>query len=257
MISLFSQVWGCCLRAPSASRDINEQSRLIPPPQDDPPPKQPTSVVIDHQKLKDRLGTIVRSKEGKMINVGTPLPFNLHNKALHARIDASGSGSSRSRARSPSGSSSHWPNTSGEPRVEGERSRTSSPQPPSNTSLASLQPGDASYLPPDERDDGKRPILNVRLAGEGSGRTRKGRSRGRLGRFGEERGRELKRRNGSANGMTQYTEDEGDDRKLSSSAPSESPPKNEPLSLNESSSPTTRKSFKIKDVGTIARSWRD
>jgi len=258
MTSLFSKVWCCCFRCRSPSPGLNEQSRLIPSTQDDPPPKQPSSTVIDHQKLKERLGTIVRSKEGKMINVGTPLPFNLHNKALHARIDPSGSGSSRSRARSPSGSSGQRLTTPGDPclEVDGSTSRASSPQPPSSASIASLQPGDASYLPPDERDNGKRPILNIRLASDASGRTRKGRSRGRLDRFGEERERAIPKINGSANDLAQPTEDESDTHKLSSSAPSESPPKNEPLPP-EDSPPIIRKSFKIKDVGAIARSWRD
>lgn len=56
-------------------------------------------IVIDHQKLKDKLGTIVRSKEGlvtlcpqitdkliisyrKMVNVNAQIPFNLHNQNL-------------------------------------------------------------------------------------------------------------------------------------------------------------------------------
>lgn len=171
----------------------------------------------------------------KMINVGTPLPFNLHNKALHARIDPSGSGSSRSGARSPSGSSGQrQTHAEGEP--ERSSSRASSPRPPSSPSLVSLQPGDASYLPPDERDDGNRPILNVRLVNEGNGRARKGRSRGRLGRFGEERGREIKR----SNGRSKRKEDEGGGSapKFSSSAPSSSaspPTKN--VSPNRSSEP--------------------
>jgi len=224
MSSFFSQVWNCCLRNRSTSPGVNEQSQLIPPAQDHPTTMQPTSSVIDHQKLKERLGTIVRSKEGKMINVGTPLPLNLHHKALHARIDPSGSTSSRSGARSLSGSSGQRLNTAGDPGAEreGSTSRASSPHHPSSDSLASLQPGDASYLPPEERDDGKRPILNVRLAGDGTGRTRKGRSRGRLGRFGEERGRDIRQPNGGANGVTQYTEDDGEDHKISLS---ESPSK--------------------------------
>lgn len=242
------------MRARSPSVEVDERSQLLIPEE----PPQPPVYTANHERLRERLGTIVRSKEGKMINIGTPLPFNLHNKALHARIDPSGSGSSRSGARSPSGSSDQRPNGNG---VEPERSasRASSPQPPSSPSLVSLQPGDPSYLPPDERDNGGRPILNVRLASDGSGRTRKGRSRGRLGRFGEERGRIIKQGNGNVH----LKEDEGggdqcSDAKLSSSVPSssESPPQNEPP-FNEESPPTIQKSFKIKDVGAIARSWRD
>lgn len=153
-----------------------------------------------------------------MINVGTPLPFNLHNKALHARIDPSGSASSRSGARSPSGSSGGQRRSTADGEPERSSSRASSPQPPSSPSIVSLQPGDASYLPPEERYNGNRPILNVRLVSDGNGRARKGRSRGRLGRFGEERGREIKRSNGRANPK----EDEASPPKFSSSAPSSS-----------------------------------
>jgi len=254
MYSLFTQMWACCMRARSPTVEVDESSQLLIPEE----PPQPQLYTANHKRLRERLGTIVRSKEGKMINIGTPLPFNLHSKALHARIDPSGSGSSRSGARSISGSSDQRPNRTG---AEPERSpsRASSPQPPSSPSFVSLQPGDASYLPPDERYPGGRPILNVRLANDGSGRTRRGRSRGRPGRFGEERGRIIKQ----GNGNVRLKEDEGggdhsSDAKLSSSVPSssESPPQNE-LPFNEESPPAIQKSFRIKDVGTIARSWRD
>ncbi|KAI9508508.1 hypothetical protein F5148DRAFT_1195675 [Russula earlei] len=58
-------------------------------------------IIIDQQRMKERLGVIVRAKEGKMVNVNAPLPFNLnsnhaattnHNK--HSRL-------SRLRTRSP------------------------------------------------------------------------------------------------------------------------------------------------------------
>lgn len=239
-------------RSPSFSED--ERRVLLPPPGTQTPQAQP-GPAIDHQKLKERLGTIVRSKEGKMINVGTPLPFNLHNKALHARIDPSGSASSRSGARSPSGSSGGQRRSTADGEPERSSSRASSPQPPSSPSIVSLQPGDASYLPPEERYNGNRPILNVRLVSDGNGRARKGRSRGRLGRFGEERGREIKRSNGRANPK----EDEASPPKFSSSAPSSSaspPTKNKPPTFEESP-PNVQKNFKIQDVGAIARSWRD
>jgi len=49
--------------------------------------------------VKERMSAIVRSKEGKMVNVNARLPFNLHNKNLSATLDASSSGS-RSGSRS-------------------------------------------------------------------------------------------------------------------------------------------------------------
>lgn len=74
--------------------------------------------VIDHQKVKERMSSIVRSKEGcvqlvndilpppldptlrKMVNVNARLPFNLHNKNLSVTIDASSSRGSRSASSS-------------------------------------------------------------------------------------------------------------------------------------------------------------
>ncbi|KAG5336307.1 hypothetical protein C0989_012209 [Termitomyces sp. Mn162] len=38
------------------------------------------SAAFDRAVFKDKLGSIVRSKEGHMVNVSSPLPFNLHNK---------------------------------------------------------------------------------------------------------------------------------------------------------------------------------
>ncbi|KAN0109764.1 hypothetical protein V8E52_009011 [Russula decolorans] len=34
-------------------------------------------IIIDQQRMKERLGVIVRAKESKMVNVNAPLPFNL------------------------------------------------------------------------------------------------------------------------------------------------------------------------------------
>ncbi|KAI0026987.1 hypothetical protein K488DRAFT_74908 [Vararia minispora EC-137] len=38
--------------------------------------------VVDQERMKERLGVIVRAKEGKMVNLHAPLPFNLHNAVL-------------------------------------------------------------------------------------------------------------------------------------------------------------------------------
>ncbi|KAJ3508968.1 hypothetical protein NLJ89_g5468 [Agrocybe chaxingu] len=55
--------------------------------------------------MKERLSTIVRSKEGKMVNVTARLPFNLHNRNLSVTLlDPS---SSNTASRSPSTSTSH------------------------------------------------------------------------------------------------------------------------------------------------------
>jgi len=36
----------------------------------------------DHRQFKERMGLIVRAKEGKMVNVASHIPFNLHNTVL-------------------------------------------------------------------------------------------------------------------------------------------------------------------------------
>ncbi|KAF9002255.1 hypothetical protein BDQ17DRAFT_1425919 [Cyathus striatus] len=41
---------------------------------------------VDHQKLQERLGGIVRAKEGKMVNVSSQIPFNLHNQAIPPEV---------------------------------------------------------------------------------------------------------------------------------------------------------------------------
>ncbi|EIM80975.1 uncharacterized protein STEHIDRAFT_161981 [Stereum hirsutum FP-91666 SS1] len=83
-----------------AQDEPDEQTRLIQPTEDAAPVQRHTTVV-DHQRMKERFGTIVRSKEGKMVSVNAPLPFNLHNKPVH-RVSASASAStSQSRSNRP------------------------------------------------------------------------------------------------------------------------------------------------------------
>ncbi|KAA1475099.1 hypothetical protein DENSPDRAFT_841832 [Dentipellis sp. KUC8613] len=90
-MSFFSQLC-CCIRpAPENTEgEPDERSRLIQPTVDEPLPQRHANPV-DQDRMKERLGVIVRSKEGKMVNIHAPLPFNLHNKALrshhaHARM---------------------------------------------------------------------------------------------------------------------------------------------------------------------------
>ncbi|KAJ7728014.1 hypothetical protein DFH07DRAFT_851444 [Mycena maculata] len=79
--SLLARLFCCCsVRPRGPVSDVesavipNESSRLL-----DPPPS-PT-LVVDHQKFSDRLGTIVRAKEGKMVSVSARSPFTLHSAA--------------------------------------------------------------------------------------------------------------------------------------------------------------------------------
>ncbi|KAJ7131788.1 hypothetical protein C8R43DRAFT_956752 [Mycena crocata] len=55
----------------------NERSRLIESGPSSGPPS-PAALIVDHQKLNDKLGTIVRRKESKMVNVSARAPFTLH-----------------------------------------------------------------------------------------------------------------------------------------------------------------------------------
>ncbi|THU98334.1 hypothetical protein K435DRAFT_965002 [Dendrothele bispora CBS 962.96] len=47
--------------------EIDETSRLIPQRTDEQP--TPTRMYVDQERVRERLGTIVRAKEGKMVNV--------------------------------------------------------------------------------------------------------------------------------------------------------------------------------------------
>ncbi|KAI0058704.1 hypothetical protein BV25DRAFT_1919026 [Artomyces pyxidatus] len=94
-MSFLSQLFCCCAR-PSAedpSAEPDEQTRLIPTTEDASPAQR--HVVVDQQRMKERLAVIVRSKESKMVNLNAALPFNLHNKTIHGRIDPSSSRSGR------------------------------------------------------------------------------------------------------------------------------------------------------------------
>lgn len=157
--------------------------------------------MVDHQKLKERLGTVVRSKEGyvsfvsmtlfpsptacfltmshrKMVNVNAAFPFNLHNQSLGDPPSRSVSGgtlnSSRRASRSPARDSLHtrYSSTSLHRDAEGSASQ-------SNDAV-------------EGRGDPYKPILNVRLVStavsNAANRPINGISRGRPGR-GIEHGR--------------------------------------------------------------------
>ncbi|KAJ7055497.1 hypothetical protein C8F01DRAFT_1158444 [Mycena amicta] len=73
-----------CLRpAPDDDHDAsdavipNERSRLI-----ESTPSPSAVAAVDHQKLNDRFGTIVRAKEGRMVSVSSRAPFVLHDEEV-------------------------------------------------------------------------------------------------------------------------------------------------------------------------------
>ncbi|KAJ7493950.1 hypothetical protein FB451DRAFT_1491511 [Mycena latifolia] len=69
----------CCLRPADTDDDYtvipNETARLLPAPEADLLPSYSAGPPMDTQKLNDRMGTIVRAKEGKMVNVSARTPF--------------------------------------------------------------------------------------------------------------------------------------------------------------------------------------
>ncbi|KIM38693.1 hypothetical protein M413DRAFT_240537 [Hebeloma cylindrosporum] len=57
----------------------DETSRLIP---EEPATDVSTVHLVDRQRLHERLSRIVRAKEGKMVNVASRIPFNIHNRVI-------------------------------------------------------------------------------------------------------------------------------------------------------------------------------
>ncbi|KAL4253324.1 hypothetical protein ABKN59_005144 [Abortiporus biennis] len=262
MGSLFRQIFCCCIRSSSPGpHEPDETTNLIRP--EDSVPQTP-SYVVDTQKMKERLGTIVRAKEGKMVNVNAPLPFNLHNKSLYAQLEESSSRSERSLSVENNGVS----DTVGRARLPSysptRGGRDLSPSLQTSRSTTSLHPGDASYLPPEaDPDNGNRgPILNVRLVNVGgsgsSGRVGRSITRGRRGRYSFER---------PSNLAMAHLENESSDIKSFSKLP-DATPRAHPCS--DASSQETRPEadtlgqdtplameFKIQGVGKISQSWGD
>ncbi|KAJ7450681.1 hypothetical protein B0H11DRAFT_318406 [Mycena galericulata] len=80
--SMFQSLFSCCIRSHrSADDDLtiipDETTHLLPSSTGIPSPGLPDTTVVDQQNLNDRLGTIVRAKEGKMVNVGSRTPFTV------------------------------------------------------------------------------------------------------------------------------------------------------------------------------------
>ncbi|KAH9482109.1 hypothetical protein JR316_0004204 [Psilocybe cubensis] len=75
----------CCETSKDDTQDLgyDESSRLIPPTIDESPQVIYSHITqIDYKKLQERLSDVVRAKEGKMVNVASQIPFNLHNQVL-------------------------------------------------------------------------------------------------------------------------------------------------------------------------------
>ncbi|KAH9949099.1 hypothetical protein B0H21DRAFT_820459 [Amylocystis lapponica] len=293
MSVFIAQVFACCIRGRSrSSGDPTERTPFIPPTNELPPSR---NYVVDYQKLKERLGGIVRSKEGKMVNVNASLPFNLHN----SNADQSQSTQTTPPRPTPSISqprrTPESPSRANMPNILTNRlpsyspSRDPSPSIQTSRSTSSLHPGDASYLPPEEDPENgvRRPILNARLVrgtggygigGRAAVRKRQGRSatRGRLGRFGELVGVEKRNGNGvaqevflpKANGDAEGAVAPGDSDVAANAhiafslqppdaedSPSHSQDEEYTSVLDETTPQAS--DFEIQDVGKITQSWGD
>jgi hypothetical protein len=146
----------------------------------------------------------------KMVNVNVQIPFNLHNQNLGQRFGPSSSRSLRSNSGgariSYSNQDSRRPSLSPASSLRASRS-TASLSHPEDLSLET---------------EPKKPILNVKLVRcAGRRRASSSRVRGRLGRFGEESGRDLyigdgcglSRQNGSTSSVDYQSADDAEDLK--------------------------------------------
>ncbi|KAI9061706.1 hypothetical protein FKP32DRAFT_1594226 [Trametes sanguinea] len=293
MASFFHHVFGCCIRR--RSRTVNpeepdENTPFIPPSDDAPPPRTYT---VDHERMRERLGTIVRSKEGKMVNVNQPLPFNLHGQGRTPYAHPTGSSSTNTTPPRASSSAAQTNITADSSAVAGTTqnprlpsyspSRDPSPSIQTSRSTSSLHPGDASYLPPEADPDGglRRPILNVRLVRAGGRRSSGGRARqgltferGRQGRSGDVRLRDssdeaddanddAKGKAKSANNGTDAVPEAAGE--ISNAAAAVSVPQDtahaggleSTTSIASGGTSALDLDIKVDDVGNIAESWGD
>ncbi|KAG1752856.1 hypothetical protein EDB19DRAFT_970408 [Suillus lakei] len=254
---MFDFLFSCCVRQRRRDPTVPDERTFLIPANTASETPTPQPRVVDHQKLKERLGTVVRLKEGKMVNVNAAFPFNLHNQCLGDSPSRSVSGgtldSSRRASRSPTRDSLHkrYSSTSLQRDAEGSAS----------------QGNDAV----DERGDPYKPILNVRLVSSptsnGANRAINGISRGRPGR-GIEHGRVMVV---SANHIPHPDEDDEENENVAEDNDALTPrpqthvsardPDN--LSDSDPSEPSRdandihTEDFTIRDAGAISRSWGD
>lgn len=224
-----------------------------------------------------------------MVNVNAPLPFNLQNKVPHMKFDPSSSRSAWSVSisvstvrpdlasfasdRRPSDTSS-GAEGSRLPSYSPTRSRDLSPSQASRSTV-SLHPGDASHSHSGTTsDNGARyhPVFNARMIPTSGGFRiggSRGRSttRGRLGRFGEERGRSTPDSQQRADESGSSHEDRVDSGFATAHAVESdmirTPTIHSPNTIRQSggfdsdSGNPQETDFRIQDVGKISRSWGD
>ncbi|KAF9034107.1 hypothetical protein BJ165DRAFT_1534302 [Panaeolus papilionaceus] len=188
MASFLESILCCCGVRKQRHDRYDETSHLIPHDQE---PETTGEVYVDHQKLQERFGHIVRAKEGKMVNVASHIPFNLHNQVIPAESSRNSGSRSTSASHDPdSYHPHHRPHTN-------QRNYNSFNYAPDSPYSADGSSSHQQLLDPDRADmyhQGKRrspspstttteqprptPILNIRLVGYQGKKTR-GRARER------------------------------------------------------------------------------
>ncbi|KAF8165983.1 hypothetical protein B0H34DRAFT_691350 [Crassisporium funariophilum] len=80
--AILKSIFCCCNTKEDVSQDLYSESSHLIPETTEPPVIYSNVALVDHQQLHERLGSIVRAKEGKMVNVASHIPFNLHNRVI-------------------------------------------------------------------------------------------------------------------------------------------------------------------------------
>jgi len=172
----------CCVKNASAFEDaVDETSRLIPPSIENTSTSSSNLFSLNQERLTQRLVTIVRDKERKMVNVTSQIPFNLHNQQIPAELPhRSASRSVSLSAYRPSAEDENGDDPPNRPRTR-FHSYPSSPLYQQSHSQSRSSSG-GNGLP---NTNPAPPILNVRLVGSRAPRVqlpeRVGRSRYRSG----------------------------------------------------------------------------
>lgn len=234
-------LFSCCGASDEIQETYDESSHLIPSESVQPPVIYSNVGLLDHQKVRERLGLIVRAKESKMVNVASQIPFNLHNQVLspersYGSVSRSASGSIDQHSRDHDYRTDYGYSIHGIARqrnfyvstydnIQADRSRSASPSAgptvgPSSQTLDHAKPT---------------PILNVRLVGYTDNMC-------------QTRGRARERQSQSIDmpdvtDATTRVEDEG----VSTRGNAETSCEGLPIAST----------FKLRDVGSITLNWND
>ncbi|KAJ7149579.1 hypothetical protein C8R46DRAFT_1125570 [Mycena filopes] len=174
----------CCLRPELAPEDDptvipTETSHLLASSALS-SPGLPEATAVDHQEFHDRMGTIVRSKEGKMVNLNARVPFTLQTVPPTSNVVSS---------ESEPSSSLPTPTSTGPPAADAEAAPSRHPPVLTMTPARSRLYAESRYSSPSgsRSSSRRRPELSNRhtyhasgsgpasaIEGSGAGRARQG-----------------------------------------------------------------------------------